>query len=74
MNNNKQVKILLEGLVKDSVAFLDLKDFMINSNKVAKVELHLVIFLKNLKSFLVGKEAKEEAASKCQHKREKTLF
>jgi hypothetical protein len=59
-NNNLKIRILLVDLDKDFKDFLVLKDFKINldNNKVAEQVLS-VIYLRNLRNFLVDKGEKE---------------
>jgi hypothetical protein len=59
-NNNLKIRILLVDLDKDFKDFLVLKDFKINldNNKVAEQVLS-VIYLRNLRNFLVDKGEEE---------------
>ena len=62
MNSNKHRRILLVGLGKDSKGSLDLKDSKINLDnraEEAKVQVNLVIYLKNLKNSLAEEANKE---------------
>jgi hypothetical protein len=59
-NNNLKIRILLVDLDKDFKDFLVSKDFKINldNNKVAEQVLS-VIYLRNLRNFLVDKGEEE---------------